>query len=359
LFGCHRANLPRTGSFFYIEGAIWRTLSSFLKSATPWPAGVTSNVVEWGTSSNVRFEESMVKNAESGIFRRVLGGAAQGAFFFGLVALVASAAFQSDVHGTWHRVVFFALIGALSLGTGQAIGQGALGAVLGGLLGAAVGGGGADRLGVHFIYADTDPPRQSEPLEFAGPTLDGQAFDSRDWKGKVVLVDFWATWCGPCVAELPNVRDVYDRYHADGFEVIGISLDKSREKLSSFVQENGTPWPQIFIAGETGWNNPLVRKYGVQAIPATILLDQDGRPTAVELRGRDLEEQVARLLGANLPFSPSRLDRLQLDLARMPPVLTGSILLGCFLGAFCGAFLQRRGARPDRQKVETSIVTSP
>jgi thiol-disulfide isomerase/thioredoxin len=294
--------------------------------------------------SDVRFEESMVKNAKSGLFRRILGGAAQGAFFFGLAALVASAAFQSDVQGTWHRVIFFALIGALSLGTGHAIGQGALGAVLGGLLGAAVAGATVDRLGVHFTYADTDSPRLSEPLEFAGPTLDDQTFDSRDWKGRVVLVDFWATWCGPCVAEMPNVRDVYDRYHANGFEVVGVSLDKTREKLLGFVQENDIPWPQIFFAGETGWNNPLVRKYGVQAIPATILLDQEGRPTAIELRGRNLEEQVARLLGANLPFSPSRLDRLQLDLARMPRVLTGSILLGCALGACCGAFLQRRGA---------------
>jgi thiol-disulfide isomerase/thioredoxin len=293
--------------------------------------------------SEVRFEESMVKNAKSGLFRRILSGAAQGAFFFGLAALVASAAVHSDVHGTWHRVFFFALIGALSLGIGRAIGQGALGAVLGGLLGAAVGGATADRLGVHFIYADFDSPRLSEPLEVAGPTLDGHAFDSRDWKGRVVLVDFWATWCRPCVAELPNVRDVYDRYHAAGFDVVGVSLDKTRDRLSSFIQENSIPWPQIFFAGDTGWNNPLVRRFGVQAIPATILLDQDGRPAAVDLRGRDLEEQVARLLGGSLPLSPSRLDRLQFDLTRMPPVLTGSILFGCVLGAFCGAYLQGRG----------------
>jgi thiol-disulfide isomerase/thioredoxin len=298
----------------------------------------------------------MVKNAKSGLFRRILGGAAQGAFFFGLAALVASAAFQSDVSGTWHRVTFFALVGALSLGTGQAIGEGVLGAILGGLLGATVGGATADQLGVHFIYTVAAAPRTGPPLEFAGPTLENRAFNSRDWKGKVVLVDFWATWCGPCVAELPNVRQVYDRYHSNGFEVVGVSLDKTREQLRRFIEENNIAWPQIFFDGETGWNNPLVRKFGVQAIPATILLDQDSRPTATELRGPDLEEHVARLLGASLTLSPSRLDRLQLDLARMPIVLTASIFLGCLLGAVCGAFLQRRGGGANTQ---TRVVPPP
>jgi thiol-disulfide isomerase/thioredoxin len=297
----------------------------------------------------------MVKNSKSGLFRRILGGAAQGAFFFGLAALVASAAFQSDASGTWHRVTFFALVGALSLGVGQTVGKGALGAVLGGLLGAAMGGATADQLGFHFTYAEIPRPGTGPPLEFAGPTLDNQAFNSRDWKGKVVLVDFWATWCGPCVAELPNVRHVYDRYHAEGFEVVGVSLDKTRAQLSRFIEENNIPWPQIFFEGETGWSNPLVRKYGVQAIPATILIDQESRPAAIELRGPDLEEQVARLLGTSLSFSPSRLDRLQLDLVRMPPVLTGSILFGCILGALCGAYLQHRGADSKRQ---TPVVPS-
>ena len=281
-------------------------------------------------------------NTENAIVRRSLRGAVSGAFFFGLAALFLSAALQGDARTSWQRVAFFALLGALSLGLGRAIGLDTIGPVVGGLGGAMLGGLVADRLGAHFVYATADTPQRGVPLVISGPTLDGRQFNSQDWKGRVVLVDFWATWCGPCVAEIPNLRDVYHRYHGDGFEVIGISLDYTREPVLKFTAENDITWTQVFFPGETAWHNPLVRKYGVQAIPATILLNREGRPAAVELRGEELEAHVARLLEKDLPFSPRRLPELRLDLARMPPVLTASIFFGCALGAMSGAFLQRR-----------------
>ncbi|HZY86294.1 MAG TPA: TlpA disulfide reductase family protein, partial [Gemmataceae bacterium] len=103
---------------------------------------------------------------------------------------------------------------------------------------------------------------KSKPLDIKYTSVDGRAVDLSKLRGKVVLVDFWATWCGPCVAELPNVRAVYDRYHAQGFEVVGISLDHSRDKLAEYVKEKQVPWPQVFFdeEGKRGWANPLARR---------------------------------------------------------------------------------------------------
>ncbi|NBV88062.1 MAG: TlpA family protein disulfide reductase, partial [Betaproteobacteria bacterium] len=84
------------------------------------------------------------------------------------------------------------------------------------------------------------------PMEITGTLLSGQPFDQKSLAGKVVLVDFWATWCGPCVAEIPNVLEQYEKYHAKGFEVVGISLDEDRETLAKFVAEQKIPWPILY-----------------------------------------------------------------------------------------------------------------
>lgn len=137
---------------------------------------------------------------------------------------------------------------------------------------------------------------KNKPLELSFTALDGRAVDLAQLRGKVVLIDFWATWCGPCVAELPNVRKVYDQYHAQGFEVIGISLDleQDRQKLEKFLKGNGMPWPQHFDG--RGWKNELAVKYGINAVPAMFLLGKDGRIASIEARGPKLEAEVKRLL---------------------------------------------------------------
>lgn len=129
---------------------------------------------------------------------------------------------------------------------------------------------------------------------FAEKDLNGQPLVLADFKGKVVLIDFWATWCGPCIAELPNVTAAYEKYHGKGFEIIGISLDKSRDALTDFIKEKNMPWPQYFDG--LGWGSKLGQQYGIQSIPATYLLDREGKIVAKGLRGSDLDSKLAELL---------------------------------------------------------------
>jgi thiol-disulfide isomerase/thioredoxin len=128
----------------------------------------------------------------------------------------------------------------------------------------------------------------------AEPDLDGKAIDLAAYKGKVVLIDFWATWCGPCVAELPNVIAAYEKYHAKGFEIIGISLDQSKDKLTAFTKEKNMTWRQYFDG--LGWQNKVSTKYGIDSIPATFLLDGTGKIVAKDLRGDALDKKLAELL---------------------------------------------------------------
>lgn len=130
--------------------------------------------------------------------------------------------------------------------------------------------------------------------DFDEKDLDGKPLSVANYKGKVVLVDFWAVWCGPCVAELPNVLKAYEAHHAKGFEIIGISLDQDEKKLKAFIEEKKMTWVQYFDG--KGWGNKLAAKYGVNSIPATYLLDGEGKIIGKNLRGEALEKAVAKAL---------------------------------------------------------------
>jgi len=129
---------------------------------------------------------------------------------------------------------------------------------------------------------------------FSETELDGKPLSTDSFKGKVLLIDFWATWCPPCRAELPNVIATYKKYHPQGFEIIGVSLDSDKDKLVSFIKEQDMPWAQYFDG--QGWSNKLAAKYGVEAIPYTILVGGDGKILGTELRGDDLDAAVAKAL---------------------------------------------------------------
>lgn len=131
------------------------------------------------------------------------------------------------------------------------------------------------------------------PMEINGTLLNGKPFDQKTLAGKVVLIDFWATWCGPCVAEIPNVLEQYEKYHKDGFEVVGISLDQEREALEKFVTEQKLPWPILFEEPKgDGWQHPLATFYGISGIPTVVLIGRDGNVITLDARGEKLGERL-------------------------------------------------------------------
>jgi thiol-disulfide isomerase/thioredoxin len=128
--------------------------------------------------------------------------------------------------------------------------------------------------------------------DFHEKDVTGQPLSIANYKGKVVMIDFWATWCGPCVGELPHVIATYQKHHAEGFEIIGVSLDQDQAKLTAFTKSRDMTWQQFFDG--QGWQNKLAVKYGIESIPATFLLDGDGKIIGKDLRGEELEAAVAK-----------------------------------------------------------------
>ncbi len=137
-------------------------------------------------------------------------------------------------------------------------------------------------------------------LPFDAETITGEKISfPGSFKGKVVLLDFWATWCGPCIAELPNVIKAYETHHDKGFEILGISLDQAnmKDKVMAFTKERNMPWAQVYEGKY--WDVSLVKKYGVEGIPFVLLVDGDtGKILAREnkLRGPQIVETVGAAL---------------------------------------------------------------
>jgi ankyrin repeat protein/peroxiredoxin len=139
--------------------------------------------------------------------------------------------------------------------------------------------------------------------DFEERDIKGNTVKLSGLQGKVVLIDFWATWCAPCVAEIPNVKKAYEKYGKDGrFKVIAISLDERKETVQEFAKKQGLEWPQIVLGPAE--KNALAIQYGVSGIPATFLIDKTGRVAAKDLRGDALESAVERVLNSQTPTQP-------------------------------------------------------
>lgn len=141
------------------------------------------------------------------------------------------------------------------------------------------------------------PNRIGRPLVVSGTTAQGKSASTLAWKGKVVMIDFWATWCPPCRAEMPKVIELYRKYHDQGFEIMGVSNDSDRRELLQFLKENpGIQWPQLFGPAFTAphWHQ-LSARFGVNAIPTVYLIDRNGILRSMTARG-ELEQLVPELL---------------------------------------------------------------
>jgi len=135
----------------------------------------------------------------------------------------------------------------------------------------------------------------TSPFELKYTAVDGTKVDVSQMRGKVVLIDFWATWCPPCRAEVPDIVATYNKYHDKGFDVVGVSLDQDKDEMLKFTKEHNMPWPQYFDG--KGWGNAISSSLGVDRIPIMILLGKDGKP--IRGNGSDnLGETVAKALQA-------------------------------------------------------------
>jgi thiol-disulfide isomerase/thioredoxin len=150
------------------------------------------------------------------------------------------------------------------------------------------------RLGAKMEGAVRRLGLQGNPLQVSGTVSDGTKFDWTKYRAKVVLVDFWATWCKPCLEELPNVKKNFALYHNRGFEVISVNVDNDHAALEKFLAAERPPWVMLY---DGAWDdNPVTTYYGISRIPTAILVDREGNVVTTDALGTELGKQLERLI---------------------------------------------------------------
>lgn len=141
-----------------------------------------------------------------------------------------------------------------------------------------------------------------QPIEISGTTLDGESLDWQRYQGKLVLVDFWATWCPPCIAEMREIEKLYDGYHSKGFDVVGVNLDRNKQEVEKFVDQESLPWNNLFHSadGDAPGQHPLAVEYGITTIPRAILVGRDGRVVSTRANSKNLARLLKEQLGEPL-----------------------------------------------------------
>jgi thiol-disulfide isomerase/thioredoxin len=147
-------------------------------------------------------------------------------------------------------------------------------------------------------------PEVGQAYAFRLTTVDGRVLRSEDFKGKVVVIDCWATWCSPCMSLVPELKRLHQRWHKDGLEIIGVSLDQSAEIVRKAAQENGMTWPQVLVPAKGKARQLWQDAAGIESIPRVLVIDRAG---VLRIDGpQKLEEAIARLLRASQQQPPDK-----------------------------------------------------
>jgi thiol-disulfide isomerase/thioredoxin len=136
-----------------------------------------------------------------------------------------------------------------------------------------------------------------KPMPFVGTTHEGKPFDVAQYRGKPVVVVFWATWCGPCRELMPEVKAIHEHFHQEGLQMVGVSQDDDRDALAAYIEQENIAWPNLFdVDPADSEKHPIAERYGVHGIPSTFVLDASGKVVAKDLHGQSLIAKIEELL---------------------------------------------------------------
>ena len=145
------------------------------------------------------------------------------------------------------------------------------------------------------LAVQAQPKFGHDAMEISLPSVNGDTVRLSSLKGKVVLLDFWASWCGPCRISNKQLVKLYSKYKAKGFEILGVSLDEDKQKWQKAIQKDKINWLQVNDRG--GWDAQTAFKWNIESIPTSYLIDKEGKLVAMDLQGKDLENMIKDMLG--------------------------------------------------------------